>query len=217
MVCSLLLRQFHLEVLTQRVLRARPAPAAQRTQSWAGRHSRGVTCSWQADPLASFAYCPTSAPNKSVVHGSTVQSGHGCDTATRTRVTIRDNRKASDSTDVINYFLQAVSPENASTGEWKVADKENCSDIDTAILNVTQQAANWTSSVSNISSVEIRAYIVFADRSAVFKAVTLNKAPETTTLPTSTTHNSVPVVQSSSFFIAVIQLPLLLVTSRLLS
>nr|XP_021140909.1 uncharacterized protein LOC110357579 isoform X3 [Columba livia] len=133
------------------------------------------------------------------------------------QVTIRDNRKASDSTDVINYFLQAVSPENASTGEWKVADKENCSDIDTAILNVTQQAANWTSSVSNISSVEIRAYIVFADRSAVFKAVTLNKAPETTTLPTSTTHNSVPVVQSSSFFIAVIQLPLLLVTSRLLS
>ncbi|OPJ68260.1 hypothetical protein AV530_013755 [Patagioenas fasciata monilis] len=132
-------------------------------------------------------------------------------------VTITDNRNASDSTNVTNYLLQAVSPQNASTGEWEVADKENCSGIDTAILNVTQQAANWTSSVSNISSVEIRAYIVFADRSAVFKTVTLSKATETTTLPSSTTPNSVSVVQSSSFFIAVIQLPLLLVTSKLLS
>ncbi|KFO10236.1 hypothetical protein N312_02826, partial [Balearica regulorum gibbericeps] len=54
------------------------------------------------------------------------------------------------------YLLQALSPQNVSMGEWKVVDRDNCSSTDTAILNVTQKAANWTSPDSNISSVEIR-------------------------------------------------------------
>ncbi|KAM6043155.1 uncharacterized protein VSU04_014021 isoform 2-T2 [Chlamydotis macqueenii] len=102
-------------------------------------------------------------------------------------------------------------------GEWLMVDSENCSSIDTAILNATQSAANWTSPDRNISSVEIRAYIIFTDKSAKFHTVTLNKELETTTAPPATTPSSVSMVQSSSFFIAVIQLPLLLITSKLLS
>ncbi|KFP37108.1 hypothetical protein N324_07660, partial [Chlamydotis macqueenii] len=54
------------------------------------------------------------------------------------------------------YLLQALSPQNDSMGEWLMVDSENCSSIDTAILNATQSAANWTSPDRNISSVEIR-------------------------------------------------------------
>ncbi|KFP48502.1 hypothetical protein N323_10626, partial [Cathartes aura] len=71
-------------------------------------------------------------------------------------VTISDNRNLTDSKNVTEYVLQALSPQNVSMGEWKVVNKENCSSIDTAILNATQKAANWTSPDSNISSVEIR-------------------------------------------------------------
>ncbi|GAB0199718.1 cell wall integrity sensor MID2-like [Grus japonensis] len=132
-------------------------------------------------------------------------------------VKISDNRNLTDSNNVTKYLLQALSPQNVSMGEWKVADRGNCSSTDTAILNATQKAANWTSPDSNISSVEIRAYIIFTDKSAKFKTVTLKKESETTTAPPTTTPNSISMVQSSSFFIAVIQLPLLLVTSKLLS
>ncbi|KFV52899.1 hypothetical protein N328_01113, partial [Gavia stellata] len=71
-------------------------------------------------------------------------------------VTISDIRNFTDSKNVTKYLLQALSPQNVSVGEWKMVDTENCSSIDTAILNATQKAANWTSPDSNISSVEIR-------------------------------------------------------------
>ncbi|KFP92486.1 hypothetical protein N311_05392, partial [Apaloderma vittatum] len=71
-------------------------------------------------------------------------------------VTVSDNRNHSDSKNVSKYLLQALSPQNASIGEWKVVDKANCSSTNTAILNATQNAANWTSPDSNISPVEIR-------------------------------------------------------------
>ncbi|XP_074972448.1 placenta-expressed transcript 1 protein-like isoform X3 [Phalacrocorax aristotelis] len=132
-------------------------------------------------------------------------------------VKIDDDRNLTNSNNVTKYLLQALSPQNVSVGEWDVVDTDNCSSIDTAVLNATQKTANWTSPGSNVSSVEIRAYIIFADKYATFKTVPLNKESETTTAPPNTTPNSVPVVQSSSFFIAVIQLPLLLVTSKLLS
>ncbi|KFO99786.1 hypothetical protein N300_14315, partial [Calypte anna] len=71
-------------------------------------------------------------------------------------VTINGNRNFTDSKNVSRYFLQALTPANQSVGDWEVIEKENCSSIVTAILNATQTAANWTSPVSNISSVEIR-------------------------------------------------------------
>ncbi|KFV56390.1 hypothetical protein N341_08077, partial [Tyto alba] len=71
-------------------------------------------------------------------------------------VTISDNRNITDSKNVTKYLLQALSPQNVSMGEWKVVNRENCSSIDTAVLNATQKAANWMSPDSNISSVEIR-------------------------------------------------------------
>lgn len=134
-------------------------------------------------------------------------------------VTISDNTNTTDSKSVTEYLLQALSPENISVGVWNVEDRDNCSSIDTAVLNATQNTANWTSPDSDISSVEIRAYIIFTDNSTEFKTVTLNTESETTTAQSTTTStfNSVSMVQSSSFFIAAIQLPLLLVTSKLLS
>ncbi|KFR03176.1 hypothetical protein N306_01935, partial [Opisthocomus hoazin] len=71
-------------------------------------------------------------------------------------VTVSDNRNLSDSKNVTEYVLQALSPQNVSTGEWKSVDKDNCSSIDIAILNATHKEANWISPDSNISSVEIR-------------------------------------------------------------
>ncbi|KFZ58367.1 hypothetical protein N321_01492, partial [Antrostomus carolinensis] len=71
-------------------------------------------------------------------------------------VTISDNRNLTDNKNVTQYLLQALSPQNVSIGDWKVADRDNCSSIDTAILNATQNTANWTSPDSNIPSVEIR-------------------------------------------------------------
>ncbi|KFQ10975.1 hypothetical protein N330_11053, partial [Leptosomus discolor] len=54
------------------------------------------------------------------------------------------------------YLLQALSPQNVSVGEWNGTNKDNCNSIDTAILIAPQNATNWTSPDSNISSVEIR-------------------------------------------------------------
>ncbi|KFV94721.1 hypothetical protein N327_11711, partial [Fulmarus glacialis] len=71
-------------------------------------------------------------------------------------VTISDNRNLTDSKNVTEYLLQALSPQNVSIGEWKMVLRDNCGSIDTAILNATHKEANWTSPDSNISSVEIR-------------------------------------------------------------
>ncbi|KFQ55344.1 hypothetical protein N333_09168, partial [Nestor notabilis] len=71
-------------------------------------------------------------------------------------VTITDNTNLTDSKNVTEYLLQAISPEKISVGVWNVADRDNCSSIDTAVLNATQKTANWTSPDSDISSVEIR-------------------------------------------------------------
>lgn len=108
------------------------------------------------------------------------------------------------------YLLQAISPQNVSVGEWDVTNKQNCSAIITAVLPYTQKAANWTSPASNFSSVEIRAYIVSENSSTVFSTATLTQEATGST-------NSVSAVQSSSFFIAAIQLLMLLATSKLLS
>ncbi|KFP65226.1 hypothetical protein N322_07828, partial [Cariama cristata] len=70
-------------------------------------------------------------------------------------VTISDNRNLTDG-NVTQYLLQALSPQNVSLGKWQVEKTDNCSSIDTAALNDTHKAANWTSPDSNISSVEIR-------------------------------------------------------------
>ncbi|XP_069732666.1 placenta-expressed transcript 1 protein-like [Phaenicophaeus curvirostris] len=129
-------------------------------------------------------------------------------------VTIIDNLPEEN---VTNYLLQALSPQKASLGNWSVEEIENCSSINTAVLKSNQKAANWTSPESNITSVEIRAYIRLKDSSTLFSTKTLRKEAKTTTAPSATTPNSVSMVQSSSFFIAVIQLPLLLITSKLLS
>ncbi|KAM6238346.1 uncharacterized protein LJ264_013095 [Porphyrio hochstetteri] len=133
------------------------------------------------------------------------------------QVEISDNRNLTNSTTVREYLLQALSPQNISSGEWKAVNRDNCSSTDTAILNATQKAAHWTSPDSNISSVQIRVYILFTDNSAKFKTVTLNKESKTTTAPQTTSPNSVSTAQSSSFFIAAIQLLLVLVTCKLLS
>ncbi|XP_074972447.1 placenta-expressed transcript 1 protein-like isoform X2 [Phalacrocorax aristotelis] len=90
-------------------------------------------------------------------------------------VKIDDDRNLTNSNNVTKYLLQALSPQNVSVGEWDVVDTDNCSSIDTAVLNATQKTANWTSPGSNVSSVEIRAYIIFADKYATFKTVPLNK------------------------------------------
>ncbi|XP_035202120.1 uncharacterized protein LOC118178020 [Oxyura jamaicensis] len=125
-------------------------------------------------------------------------------------VTIVDSNNTTSN--VTNYLLQAISPQNASVGEWNVTNKQNCSAHLTAVLPKTQKTANWTSPTSNFSSVDIRAYIVFENSSTVFKTVTLNQEAK----PTGST-NSVSAVQSSSFFVAAIQLLMLLATSKLLS
>ncbi|KFQ29475.1 hypothetical protein N332_05281, partial [Mesitornis unicolor] len=71
-------------------------------------------------------------------------------------VTVSDNINLTDSKNVTQYLLQALSPQNVSVGEWKEAESDTCSSIDTAILNATQNTANWTSPDGNISSVTIR-------------------------------------------------------------
>ncbi|KAJ7401257.1 chromosome 24 C11orf34 [Pitangus sulphuratus] len=127
-------------------------------------------------------------------------------------------KKGTKSTgeEVTQYVLQALSPRNESLGTWVEISTENCSSVHSAVLNSTQNTANWTSPGTNVSSVQIRAYIIYTDKSTKFKTVTLSRAPETTKSP-STTPNSVPTVRSSSLFVAVLQLPLLLATGKLLS
>ncbi|KFP26695.1 hypothetical protein N325_07373, partial [Colius striatus] len=71
-------------------------------------------------------------------------------------VTIRDNGNLTGSKNVTGYLLQALSPQNVSLGEWKAVTKENCTSIETAVLNGTQEAASWTSPDTNASSVTIR-------------------------------------------------------------
>ncbi|PKU43772.1 hypothetical protein llap_5932 [Limosa lapponica baueri] len=91
------------------------------------------------------------------------------------QVTISNDRNDTDSTNVTEYLLQALSPQNNSIGEWEVDNKDNCNSIDTAVLNATQNAINWTSPNSNITSVEIRVYIIFNNDSVEFMNVILNK------------------------------------------
>ncbi|OXB59025.1 hypothetical protein ASZ78_007653 [Callipepla squamata] len=133
------------------------------------------------------------------------------------QVTISDGRNHTAEGTATKYLFQALSSASTTVGEWKGVEIQNCSDVETAVLNATQEAtANWTSPGHNISSVEIRAYIIFDSSSAEFKTVNLQEAPETEPTTATTTPNSVSAVQSS-FFIAITQLLLLLTTSKLLS
>ena len=87
------------------------------------------------------------------------------------------------------------------------------------MLNTAQEeaAANWTFPSSNISSVEIRAYIIYENNIAEFETAILQEVPRIDPTVASTTPDSVSVVQSSCFFIVVTQLLMLLTTSELLS
>ncbi|KFU89415.1 hypothetical protein M959_13926, partial [Chaetura pelagica] len=71
-------------------------------------------------------------------------------------VTISDTSNHTNSKNVSQYFLQALSPHNTSVGEWNVTKSKNCSSIETAALNANQTTASWTSPGSNINSVLIR-------------------------------------------------------------
>ncbi|POI26549.1 hypothetical protein CIB84_009701 [Bambusicola thoracicus] len=136
------------------------------------------------------------------------------------QVTISADRNGTTIRNVTMYLLQALSSENTTAGEWNVVEKLNCSNVTTAVLNATQEeaaAANWTSPSSNISSVEIRAYIIFENNATALKRVTLQEVPRTDPTTASTTPDSVSTVQSSCFFIAVTQLLMLFTTSKLLS
>ncbi|XP_032565607.1 placenta-expressed transcript 1 protein-like isoform X2 [Chiroxiphia lanceolata] len=130
-------------------------------------------------------------------------------------VTIKEAQNSTDN-EPTQFVLQALSPGNESLGQWEGITPENCSSVDSAVLNSTQNAANWTSPGTNVSSVQIRAYIIFTDKSTQFKTVTLTRAETTTSSPTSTP-SSVSTVRGSSLFIAVLQLPLLLAMGKLLS
>ncbi|XP_052553289.1 uncharacterized protein LOC128087612 isoform X2 [Tympanuchus pallidicinctus] len=135
---------------------------------------------------------------------------------TNYQVTISDEGNHTADRNVTMYLLQALSPENTTAGIWNVTDVLNCSDVDTAMLSASEDllaTANWASLSSNISSVEIRVYIIFDNTSTEFKSVTLREDPTTP----STTTDSVSAIQSSFFFIAITQLLMLLTTSKLLS
>ncbi|XP_068772555.1 placenta-expressed transcript 1 protein-like [Struthio camelus] len=128
--------------------------------------------------------------------------------------------KINSSRSATAVLLQALSSSNSSVGEWKDLSQENCSNIATAVMTSTNTTANWTSPSSNITSVEIRAYILLSNNSTEFNTVTLNKEEGNTTTPSpspSTTPNSISAVQSSTVFIAIAQALLLFVTSKLLS
>ena len=135
------------------------------------------------------------------------------------QVTIRDDGNSTTIRNVTMYLLQALSSENTTAGEWNVVEKLNCSNVATAMLNTTQEeaAANWTSPSSNISSVEIRAYIIYENNITEFKTAILQEVPRTDPTTALTIPDSVSAVQSSCFFIAVTQLLMLLTTSKLLS
>lgn len=127
-------------------------------------------------------------------------------------VTIKDGRNHSTG----QYLLQALSSQNTSVGEWEEIPTENCSSINTAILNITKNTAHWTSPASNLSSVQIRVYLQLPDNIEL-KTFMLNRGAGTTVLPSTPKPNSVCRAQSSSLFLAALQLPLLLLTGTLLS
>lgn len=128
-------------------------------------------------------------------------------------VTIKDDRNHSDATVV--FLLQALSPQGATVGTWQGTHTESCSSGDIAILNVTKSSALWTSPDSNLSSVLIRVYLRLLDNSSSSELTTLKliKGMQSTTLPPTTTPNSVCRAQSCSWFLAA----LLLLTATLLS
>ncbi|XP_042688110.1 uncharacterized protein LOC122167523 [Centrocercus urophasianus] len=139
---------------------------------------------------------------------------------TNYQVTISDEGNHTADRNVTMYLLQALSPENTTAGTWNLTVVLNCSDVETAMLNASEDllaTANWTSPSSNISSVEIRVYIIFDNTSTEFKSVTLQEVPQTDPTTPSTTTDSVSAIQSSFFFIAITQLLMLLTTSKLLS
>lgn len=129
-------------------------------------------------------------------------------------VTIKDDRNHSWG----QFLLQAVSPQNASVGQWEEADTEMCSSVLTATLNITETAANWTSPAGNLSSVHIRVYLRLPGNITELKTQTLNRGAQTTPVPSSstssTTPNSVGRAQGSSWLLAAL---LLLLTASLLS
>ncbi|KAM4885740.1 uncharacterized protein FYW23_012084 [Sylvia borin] len=103
-------------------------------------------------------------------------------------VTIKDDRNHSQSWGQL--LLQALDGQNASVGSWEEAATGNCSSVDTAVLNISQSTARWTSPASNLSSVLIRVYLVLSDNSTELKTHTLNTGAESTVSPSITTPNS---------------------------
>ncbi|KGL80596.1 hypothetical protein N309_09840, partial [Tinamus guttatus] len=69
-------------------------------------------------------------------------------------VTVSDSRNHTDK-NVSAVLLQALSSD-ASVGEWKDTDTENCNNISTAVVNAINTTANWTSPSNDSLSVTIR-------------------------------------------------------------
>ncbi|KAM3658630.1 uncharacterized protein VK521_013239 [Ammospiza maritima maritima] len=137
-------------------------------------------------------------------------------------VTIKDDRNHSNSSGP--FLLQALSPQKASVGQWEKAPTQNCSSVTTAMLNVSERAANWTSPAGtpgNLSSVQIRVYLRLPNNITELRTWMLDRAAETTPVPSnttstsSTTPNSAGRARGSSWLLAA--LLLLLPTASLLS
>lgn len=135
-------------------------------------------------------------------------------------VTIKDDRNHSNSSGT--FLLQALSPQNASVGRWENASTGMCSSVLTAMLNISERAANWTSPPEgNLSSVQIRVYLRLPGNITELKTWMLNRGAETTPVPSSTpstastTPSSAGRAQGSPWLLPA--LLLLLLTARLLS
>ncbi|OWK55688.1 hypothetical protein RLOC_00001808 [Lonchura striata] len=100
-------------------------------------------------------------------------------------VAIRDDRNHSSSPGPL--LLQALSPQNASVGEWTDTASGSCSSVLTALLNSTESRAHWTSPSSNLSSVLIRVYLILPGNITELKTWMLSRGAETTPVPPSST------------------------------
>ncbi|CAN8199072.1 unnamed protein product [Coccothraustes coccothraustes] len=110
-------------------------------------------------------------------------------------VIIKDDRNHSNSSGQL--LLQALSPQNTSVGQWQGAATGLCSSVLTAVLNISESTARWTSPSSSLSSVQIRVYLSLPGNTTELKTWMLNRGTETTPVPSSTT--SAPSTTPSSF------------------
>ncbi|TRZ12425.1 hypothetical protein HGM15179_014670, partial [Zosterops borbonicus] len=125
---------------------------------------------------------------------------------------IKDDRNHSSSSG--HLLLHAVSPQNDSVGHWEEGATGNCSFGVTAVLNINESTARWTSpdSSTNLSSVHIRVYLIFPGNGTELKIHMLDTGAQSTMSPSTTTPNSVCRAQSSSLLLLPVLLLLLMGT-----